>query len=56
MSKEKDVKHMLRLITSISEDLLEQVINATEDFDDPISREEIEEYEAFFAQAKEFLK
>ena len=56
MSKEKDLKHMLRLITSISEDLLEQLINAAEDFDGPVSREEIEEYEAFFAQAKELLK
>ena len=51
-----DVKSMLRLITSVGEDLLEQLINATEAYDDPISEEEVEEYEAFFKQAKELLK
>lgn len=51
-----DVKSMLGVITSIAEDLLESLINATEWSDDPISEEEIEEYEAFFKQAKEFLK
>ena len=56
MNEEKDIKVMLRLITSIAEDLLEQVINATEGFDDPISDEEVEEYEAFFKQAEEFWK
>lgn len=56
MKEDKDIKAMLRLITGIAEDLLEQLINATEGFDVPISDEEIEEYEAFFKQAKEFLK
>lgn len=56
MATEKDLKSMLRLITGISEDLLEQLINATEGFDEPMSDEEISEYEAFINQAKEFLK
>lgn len=56
MSKEKDLENMLRLITSISEDLLSDLINATEGFDEPMSDEEIDEYQAFFAQAKELLK
>lgn len=56
MSSEKDLKHMLRLMTDISQDLLDQLINATEGFDDPFTEEEISEYEAFIDQAKEFLK
>ena len=48
-------KSVISRLIGVAEDLLEQVINATEGFDDPISDEEVEEYEEVINKAKEML-
>lgn len=51
----KDSHKIARLI-GVAEDLLEQLINATEDFDEPISEDEIQEYEEMINDAKSLIK
>lgn len=48
-------KGVISQLIGVAEDLLEQVINATEGFDDPISDEEIEEYEEVINKARDML-
>lgn len=48
-------KQKISALIGVAEDVLEQLINATEDFDEPISEEEIEEYEEVIRKAKEVL-
>lgn len=48
-------KRVISRLIGVAEDLLEQVINATEGFDDPISDEEIEEYEEVINKARDML-
>ena len=46
-----ELVELLRSTAHTADDLLDQLINATEDFDEPISEEEIEEHRAVIATA-----
>lgn len=48
-------KQKISALIGVAEDLLGQLINATEDFDEPISEEEIEEYEEVIRKAEDVL-
>ena len=52
MTQEQKLKGLLMNMVHLSEDLLDQLIDATEDFEDPVSYEEIREYEALINLAR----
>lgn len=52
MTTEQNLKALLMKMVNLSEDLLGQLINATEDFEEPVSSEEIMEYESLFNLAR----
>lgn len=52
MTTEQNLKALLMKMVNLSEDLLDQLINATEDFEEPVSSEEIMEYESLFNLAR----
>lgn len=52
MTQEQNLKGLPMNMVHLSEDLLDQLINATEDFEEPVSDEEIREYEALINLAR----
>ena len=52
MTTEQNLKALLMKMVNLSEDLLDQLINATEDFEEPVSDEEIREHEALINLAR----